>query len=84
MQCASAPRGAGGSRDSGGPDTQQTSLEWFERLASIGTAEESSNEIVLHLRDGGMRFVPCVAGQRERRAVYEMIEAALRGLQAVE
>jgi len=68
----------GSSREVG----EQPTLEWFERLSAIGTAEQSSNEVVLHLRDGGMRFVPCAAGQRERRELFNMIAQALRGMQA--
>ena len=44
------------------------------------TLEESSTEIVLYLRDGGMRFVPCAGAANERHAVYEMVQEALRSL----
>ena len=66
----------------GSDSGEQPQLEWFERLSAIGTLEESAAEIVLHLRDGGMRFVPCAAGQRERRDLLEMVSQALKALQA--
>ena len=39
-----------------------TRLEWHEPLVNVGAAEQSSSEVVLHLKGGGMRFVPCVGG----------------------
>ena len=63
---------------------EQPVLEWFERLSSIATLEESATEIVLHLRDGGMRFVPCHAGRQERKELYEIVEQGMRSLQAAE
>ena len=68
----------GGEREHGG---EQAQLEWYERLAAIATLEESSSELVLHLREGGMRFVPCAAGARERRELFEMVDTSLRALQ---
>jgi len=56
----------------------EVQLEWFERLESLAIAEESASEIILHLRDGGMRFVHCAGGSRERKAVFEMVDRALR------
>ena len=82
--------GGGGSSGGGvggmgeGSSSQQPALEWFERLNAISTLEESASELVLHLRDGGMRFVPCAAGARERRDVFEVVDLALRSLQVVE
>ena len=62
----------------------QPTLEWFEKLTAIGTLEESVAELVLHLRDGGMRFVPCAAGPKERHEVYEIVSHALINLQVAE
>ena len=79
--------GAGSSRDvalgADGPRIgEATTLEWFESLARIATLEESSAELVLHLRDGGMRFVPVAAGDEERRECFNIVSDALRMLQA--
>ena len=81
----------GGGSSSGSPHGptsprhgEQPVLEWFERLSSIATLEESATEIVLHLRDGGMRFVPCHAGRQERKELYEIVEQGMRSLQAAE
>ena len=72
---------AGSSGGGVGGSSEQPTLEWFERLGAIATLEESTSELVLHLRDGGMRFVPCAAGARERREVFEMVDSALRSMQ---
>ena len=76
---------AGGAGSSGGGgEHQPATLEWYEPLSAIATLEESSAELVLHLREGGMRFVPCAAGARERRELFEMVDAALRSLQVAD
>jgi len=69
--------GSGGGSSRGEGDAQ---LEWYEALTSIATCEESSAEVVLHLRQGGMRFVPCAGGTSQRRAVFEIIDRALRAI----
>ena len=74
---------AGSSRDPDHGSAQRSepaTLEWFEPLSRIGTLEESSSELVLHLRDGGMRFVPVAAGAQERRDCFRMLSDALRTL----
>ena len=76
--------GAAGGSSRGGELGEQPTLEWFERLSGIGTLEESASEVVIHLRDGGMRFVPCAAGQREKHELFEMVDQVLRSLQAVD
>ena len=53
-------------------------MEWHEPLDNIGTAEQSSSDIVLHLRDGGMRFVPIVGGAPAVRSLFTKIDTALR------
>ena len=67
------------SSSSGAASSDQ--VEWFEKLSAIATLEESAAGLVVHLRAGGMRFVPCAAGARERRALFELVDAALRSLQ---
>ena len=83
---ASASGGAAssGERPGGGTgaEGEKPQLEWYERLVSIATAEESGGEVVLHLRDGGMRFVPCAGGQRERRACFDILHNALQYVEA--
>ena len=83
---ASASGGAAssGERPGGGTgaEGEKPQLEWYERLVSIATAEESGGEVVLHLRDGGMRFVPCAGGQRERRACFDILHNALQYAEA--
>ena len=55
-------------------------IDWHESLESIRAAEQSSSEVVLHLADGGMRFVPCVGGAPAVRALFVKIDLALRQL----
>ena len=74
-----AGQGSGGAGSSSARDI--VSLEWFEALARIGALEESSAELVLHLKDGGMRFIPVAAGTAERHECYRIVEQALSSLQ---
>ena len=76
--------GSGAGQGSGGAGSSArdiVSLEWFEALARIGALEESSAELVLHLKDGGMRFIPIAAGTAERHECYRIVEQALSSLQ---
>ena len=55
-----------------------TRLEWHEPLVNVGAAEQSSSEVVLHLKGGGMRFVPCFGGAPAVRSTYAKVDLALR------
>ncbi len=54
--------------------------EWSEPLSRVGALEESGEELMLHLRDGGIRFVPCIAGSKERKACFELVDRCLRSM----
>ena len=64
----------------GGASASELQLEWYEALTNVATAEETGGELVLHLRDGGMRFVPCAGGTRERRACFDIVDRALKNV----
>ena len=72
---------ASGSSNSGGSGIgkdKEPKLEWYEQLANVRTLEESGKSLVLHLQDGGMRFLPC--SSTELRACFHLVEQALRTL----
>ena len=66
--------GGGGSSSSG---SGGGAIEWFERLSNIAAAEVSGAEVVLHLRDGGMRFVPCAHSPGARQELFRVVMSAL-------
>ena len=73
---------SGGSSGSGssGTGNEAPSIEWFTPLTMIAAVEETGAEVILHLRDGGARVVPCAGGERERHACYTMVQEVLRTL----
>ena len=77
-----AASSSGGGGGGGGRDV--ATLEWYEPLARVGALEESSAELVLHLRDGGMRFVPIAASAADRHECYRIVSDAWSSLQAAE
>ena len=80
LQTGSGGASAGHAEGSRRAAEGDVALEWYEKLHNVATAEESAAEVVLHLRDGGMRFIHCAGGVRERRAVFEVVDRALRTL----
>jgi hypothetical protein len=78
---SSSSSGGGGG---GGSRGDVATLEWYEPLSKIGTLEESSAELVLHLRDGGMRFVPLATSRNERRECFRVVSEALSMMQSTE
>jgi hypothetical protein len=86
---AAAASAAGGSAAASSSSSSSSrgdvpTLEWYEPLGKIGTLEESSSELVLHLRDGGMRFVPLATSRNERRECFRVVSEALSMMQSTE
>jgi hypothetical protein len=63
-------------------DEEGVQMEWHEPLANVAAAEQSSSEVVLHLRGGGLRFVPCDGGAPVVRSTFQKVDAALRRVSA--
>ena len=53
-------------------------LTWAEPLANLGALEQTGDAVVMHLRDGGVRLVPCAGGASERNECFELIDRCLR------
>jgi len=55
------------------------SIQWTERLPFVAAVEETPNEVVLHLRDGGMRFIAC-SHPHALQELFSLLNKAVTGI----
>ena len=68
-----------GGGSSSGSSGSGASVEWLERTTSVAAVETTGNGLVLHLRDGGMRFVPCAHSSGARQELFRVVNSAVTG-----
>ena len=66
-----------GGGSSSGSGAGGGAIEWFERTTSIAAVEVAATEVVLHLRDGGMRFIPCAHSSGARQELFRVVNRAV-------
>lgn len=54
-------------------------MKWYESVASVAAVEATGNAVVLHLRDGGVRFIPC-AQSRAREELFRLLNHIVTGV----